>query len=520
MWKERMTATRTEAQTGAQTAVGLRSERGPVLLSVMLCTALVAIDATIIATAIPSIVSDLGGFSQFPWLFSIYLLAQSVTIPLYGKLADTVGRKPMMLLGITVFLVGSVLCGAAWSMPVLIAARVVQGFGAGAIMPMSMTILGDLYSVQERSRVQGYVASVWGMSSVIGPTLGGVFSEYVSWRWIFFINLPIGVLAYSMLSRRFSESVERKRGQLDYAGATLLTVGCSLLILALLEGGNSWAWSSVTSIVIITIGIGALIAFVFVERVAAEPVVPLWVFSRRILVGGNLTAIAVGAMLIGLSSYVPTYAQGVLGHGALAAGFALAAMTIGWPISAALAGRVYLRIGFRNTSLLGAGFVIAGALLTLTLGVHSSLVTVGAFCFVIGFGLGWVAAPTLVAVQSVVGWNRRGVVTATNVFGRSIGSAVGVAVFGAIANATLTNAFDRPPQGLSGRLPRTADDAALVLDKQAGAAGAVQQFVRSALADATHHVFVALAVVGVLAFATVALIPRHTHPLQFDGVDA
>ncbi|MGH3423662.1 MAG: MFS transporter, partial [Nocardioidaceae bacterium] len=171
--------------------VGFRSERGPVLAAVMLATALVAIDATILATSVPSIVADLGGFAQFPWLFSIYLLAQAVSVPIYGKFTDLVGRKPVMLVGIALFLVGSVLCGLAWSMPALIGFRAVQGLGAGAVLPASMTIVGDIYSVAERARVQGYLASVWGISSVVGPTLGGVFSDYATWRWIFFINLPV-----------------------------------------------------------------------------------------------------------------------------------------------------------------------------------------------------------------------------------------------------------------------------------------------------------------------------------------
>jgi EmrB/QacA subfamily drug resistance transporter len=482
----------------------------------MLCTGLVAIDATIIATAVPSIVSDLGGFSQFPWLFSIYLLAQAVTIPIYGKLADSFGRKPVMLFGIGVFLIGSVFCGVAWTMPVLIGARVIQGFGAGAVMPMSMTIIGDLYSVQERARVQGYVASVWGMASVVGPTLGGVFSEYASWRWIFYINVPIGIAAITMLIRRFDEQVEKTRHTIDYAGTTLLTAGWSLVILALLEGGRAWGWTSWTGLLIASIGVAALIGFVFVERTAAEPVLPLWVFSRRILIGGNLAAIAVGAILIGLTSYVPTYAQGVLGHGALAAGFALAAMTVGWPIAAAVAGRVYLRIGFRSTALLGTALIIAGSALTLLLDERSTLLEVGGFCFVIGFGLGWVASPTLVAIQSVVGWDRRGVVTATNVFGRSIGSAVGVAVFGAIANTTLTRAFDSPPAGTSGQLPRSADDAELVLNRHSGTTGTLREFVRGALDNAAHHVFIALLVVAVLTIAAIMMMPSRTEQLQFD----
>src|SRR5688500_4836536 len=266
----------------------------------MLTTGLVALDSTIIATAVPSIVRDLGGFSQFPWLFSIYLLTQAVTVPLYGKFADSVGRKPVMFLGIGLFLAGSVLCGIAWSMPALIVARAVQGLGAGAVQPMSMTIVGDLYSVEERARVTGYLASVWAISAVVGPTLGGVFAEYLSWRWIFFVNLPLGAVAAWMLARRFREIVVRSRHRVDYLGAALLTAGFSLVILGLLEGGVRWAWSSVPSVTILTAGGLTLVAFVLVERRAAEPVLPLWVVSRRILGGANLASLVVGALLIGL----------------------------------------------------------------------------------------------------------------------------------------------------------------------------------------------------------------------------
>lgn len=265
------------------TAVGFRSQRGPVLIALMLSSALVAIDSTIIATAVPSIVQDLGGFSQFPWLFSSYLLAQAVSVPIYGKLSDLYGRRPLMFFGIGVFLLGSVMCGVAWSMPVLIAARVVQGLGAGAIQPIAMTIAGDIYTVAERARVQGYLASVWAISAVVGPTLGGVFSEFVSWRWIFFVNLPVGALATWMLLRAFSENVTRRAHTIDFAGAGTLTVGCSLLILGLLEGGVAWAWTSPMSLALFVVGIGLLIAFVFIERHAVEPILPLWVFSRRIL---------------------------------------------------------------------------------------------------------------------------------------------------------------------------------------------------------------------------------------------
>jgi multidrug resistance protein len=233
-----------------QESVGFRSERGPILGALMLATALVALDSTIIATAVLTITHNLGGFSQFPWLFSIYLLAQAVTVPVYGKIADTIGRKPVILFGIAAFALGSLLCGLATSMLALIIFRAVQGIGAGAIQPMTMTIAGDLYTLSERARIQGYLASMWAMSSVLGPLLGGVFAEYLSWRWIFLINLPLSALAAWMLLRSFTESAPRRKQRVDYLGAGLLTMGTGALILGLLEGGQAWAWSSPTSITI------------------------------------------------------------------------------------------------------------------------------------------------------------------------------------------------------------------------------------------------------------------------------
>ncbi|MGC9665346.1 MDR family MFS transporter [Planosporangium sp. 12N6] len=496
---------------GPRTGVGFRSDRGPVLAAIMLCIGLVALDSTIIATAVPSIVRDLGGFSQFPWLFSIYLLTQAVTVPLYGTFADSLGRKPVMFFGISLFLLGSVLCGAAWSMPVLIIARALQGIGAGAVQPISMTMVGDLYTVEERARVQGYLASVWAIASVLGPTLGGVFSEYLSWRWIFFVNLPLGAVAAWVLARHFAERVVRRAHTVDYAGAALLTGGLSLVILGLLEGGVAWPWASAQSLVIFAIGAVLLGAFVVVERRAAEPVLPLWVFSRRVLAGGNLASLGFGVLTIGLSSYVPTYAEGVLGTSALVAGFALAGFTIGWPIAATLSGRIYLRIGFRDTALIGSVFVIAGATLIALLTAGSSVWATAGAGFVVGFGLGLSASPTLVAVQSVVGWERRGVVTGTNMFSRSLGSAVGAAVLGAIANATLTARFASPPAEVAGRMPGDADTSSLLAGGHARSIDpAVAEYVRTSLYDATHHVFLALVVVAVLGVGALLLMPRRS----------
>lgn len=458
----------------SSTEIGLRSDRGPILVALMLSTSLVALDSTIIATAVLTIVDDLGGFAQFPWLFSIYLLAQAVTVPIYGKLADIFGRKPVMLWGIAVFLLGSVLCGFATSMLALIAFRAVQGIGAGAVQPMSMTIAGDIYTVAERAKARGYLASVWAMSAVVGPTLGGVFSEYLTWRWIFLVNVPLCVLAAWMLIRNFHEDAPRQRQRIDYLGAALLALGAGSLILGLLEGGNSWAWTSGTSFCVFGLGVLALIAFALVERNAENPILPLWAFTRRILVASSLISVIVGAVVMGLTSYIPTFVQGVLGTGALLAGFSLATLTMGWPIAAALSGRVYLRIGFRWTAVAGSTLAAVGTLLITLLASDSHVWQVALFCFIVGGGMGLVASPTLIAAQSSVEWSERGVATSTNMFARSIGSAVGVAIFGALVNARI-GSTDYP---------------------------AAQQ-----LSDAVHLVFVAVAVATIAMIGAAAMMP-------------
>ncbi|WP_199737882.1 MDR family MFS transporter [Cellulomonas sp. PhB150] len=442
----------------------------------MVTTGLVAIDSTILATAVPTIVRELGGFSSFPWLFSLYLLTQAVTVPIYSKLADTWGRKPVVLIGIGLFGVGSVLCGFAWSMPALIAFRAVQGLGAGAVQPMAVTIAGDIYTVAERAKVQGYIASVWAISSVVGPTLGGVFSQFLSWRWIFFVNVPLCVVAAWLLWRRLHEQVERRPHRVDWLGGALLTASLSLLILGILEGGNAWAWLSGESLAVLGGGLVLLVAFLRVEMRAEEPVLPLALLSRRLLATAALVSVGVGVILIGLTSYVPSFLEALLGVSPLQSGLTLALLTIGWPISASQSGRLYLRVGFRITALIGTTIVVLGCLGLLLASSHPSLVSVGAACLVVGLGLGLTASPTLIAAQSSVDWGERGVVTGANLFARSMGSAVGVAVLGAIVNASL--------RGLDG-------DTHPAL-----------------LKVAVHDVVIALVVVAVLTVVAAAAMPR------------
>lgn len=429
--------------------VGFRSERGPILISTMLATSLVAIDATILATAIPAIVTDLGGFTQAPWLFSVYLLAQAATVPVYGKLADLVGRKPIMVLGVLLFLLGSVLCAVAPSMLVLILARGVQGLGAGAVQPMAQTIVADVYDIAERAKVQGYMASVWAISSVVGPTLGGVFTTYLDWRWIFWVNIPLGVIAL-LLMRRFVETHERSSRRIDVIGSVLLTAGSAALILCLLEGGVSWSWVSLPGLALAVGGVAMLVVFALLQQRVADPVLPGWLFRSRLLSTTNAASLLVGALLIGLTAYVPIFAQTVLGQDPLTAGFTLAALTLGWPIAASQSGRVYLRLGFRTTGIIGSTIAVGGTLL-LNLAAHgTSVIAVAAACFSIGLGMGLVATPTLIAAQASTQTSTRGVVTGANMFARSLGSAFGVAIYGAVVNAAVAGAgnLEELPAGL------------------------------------------------------------------------
>jgi EmrB/QacA subfamily drug resistance transporter len=471
----------TIAPAPAQEPATEADNRGAVVAALMLTVGLAAIDATIVATAVPQIVADLGRFSLFPWIFSIYLLTNAVTVPIYGRLSDVFGRKPILLVGIAGFLAGSVLCAVAWSMVALIVFRGVQGLAAGAILPTTTTIVGDLYEPAQRGRIQGYISSVWGTTAIAGPALGGLFAQYWTWRGIFWLNLPVGLGAAWLIKRHLHERIEPRSHRIDYAGAVTLTLACSLLILALLEGGVSWAWDSAVSIAVFAAAAALLVAFVQIERTVAEPILPLWIFRHRTLVAGNLAGLAIGAILIGQASYVPTYAQRVVGVGAVVAGFAMATMTIGWPVAAALAPRVYLRVDFRRTALLGGVITVAGCLLlALFVGEGSGIWRVAFASFVLGVGMGFASVSTVVAVQSVVGWGQRGVVTGSNMFIRTLGSAVGIAVFGSIANGRLAHRRHDP----------------------------------EAIFHAVHGVFWALVAVAVLGVAAQLLLPRRIRPLE------
>ncbi|QDQ98895.1 MFS transporter [Tomitella fengzijianii] len=415
------------------------------LFALILSMALVAMDTTIVATAVPQVVADLGGFAQIGWVFSVYMLAQTVTIPVYGKLADQYGRKPVLVFGISLFLLGSLLSALSWNMLALIVFRAIQGFGAGSIGATVNTVAGDIYSVQERGRIQGYLSSVWGISAVTAPALGGAFAEYLTWRWIFLVNLPIGLLALGLIVRLLHEDVERRRHRIDFAGAALVLVSASLLILGLLQGGTAWAWGSAPSIATFALAFATAVAVILVERRAAEPILPLHLWTRRLPAGSYAATLTAGLMVIGLSIYLPNWAQQVLGLDAVAAGFALAAMSITWPTASALSARLYMRVGFRNTALVGTAFAVSSGVVFSLLSVTSPVWQAVLGSALMGAGMGLIVSPLLVGLQSTVGWDERGTVTGGAMFARYLGQSLGAAVFGAVTNSVLRGHEGDPP---------------------------------------------------------------------------
>lgn len=498
-----------------ETIVPDSHSRTYIMAGLMLAMGLAAMDGTIVATAIPSIVHDLGGFSLFPWVFSVYLLVQAALIPIYGKLADVYGRKPMLMIGSIIFLVGSMLSGLSWNMVALIIFRGLQGVGAAAIIPIAITVVGDLFSLQERARMQGYLSSVWGISAVVGPAIGGFLVQYASWHWVFYINVPIGVAALLVIGYLFHEKVTPRRHSIDYWGSILLMTSMGGLILGLLEGGVDWPWMSWQSAVTLGGGLLLVLGLILVESRAKEPIIPLWVFGRRVLAIANVSSLIIGVLSMGLSSFLPTYVQGVLRQTPLIAGFSLATMSIGWPVASAFSGKLYLRIGFRNTGLIGAVLVALAGWRFSALGMHSSVILVAILSLVMGAGLGLLSTSMVVSIQSIVGWNHRGVVTGSNMFSRMLGSTLGVAVFGSLVNAALIGWFKHTPAAIRSLLPKGLNASSIISGTSTAAIPArALHYVEKGLYLGIHRIFFGLLIAGILVTIVGLFFPRKPEPLQ------
>ncbi|CAM3095556.1 MDR family MFS transporter [Filibacter tadaridae] len=413
------------------------TNRPLVLISVMLAMFVGAVEATIVTTAMPSIASDLGGFSRYSWIFSSYLLMSTVTVLIYGKLSDIFGRKPVFFVGLSIFLLGSILCGFAVSMEQLIGFRLIQGFGAGAVMPIASTIIGDIYSTEERAKIQGYLSSVWGISAVSGPVIGGLIVQYTSWEYVFWVNVPLGLLAMVGVFLFLHEPLREKKVSIDYKGAILLTLSLSAILLWLVEGGQSFERLSFYSIALIAFGIGLLLLFVNTERKVENPIMPFSIWKNPVILYANLVSLTTGVILIGVSSYLPTFVSGVMEQPAIIAGFTLSAMSIGWPIASSFAGHLLLRYGTFRVSFVGGLSLVVGGLLFVMMDAGSSPWWAAMSSFFIGVGMGLTSTSFIVTIQSAVPREMRGSATAANMFMRNLGNTVGAALFGAILNSSL-----------------------------------------------------------------------------------
>lgn len=412
-----------------------------VLIGLMLGMSLASIDTTIIGTAMPSIVGKLGGFDLYSWVFSVYLLTSTTTVPIYGKLADLYGRKPIFIVGTGLFLLGSMASGFSQSMEQLILFRAIQGLGAGAVLPIVLTIIGDIFDLAQRAKMQGFFSGVWGVSSVIGPALGGLIVDHFSWRWVFFINLPFGLVSVLMLLVAFKENVERTKPKLDYAGTFALTGSIVALLFALLQGGTTWTWTSPQSLgLFATFGL-TLGWFLWLEQRAPEPILPLELFKNRIIAIASIGGLILGVVMFGVTTYVPLFVQGVKGGTATNAGIALTPLLLSWPISSFTSGRLVLRFGYRTVAVIGALSVTLGTAMLLFFQPDTSVPFTVVAMLLMGTGLGMESTSFILSVQNAVPWRLRGVATASTQFVRTIGGTVGVAVMGTILNLQVLQRF-------------------------------------------------------------------------------
>ena len=474
----------------------LQTHRPLVLAAVMAANFMIAIEATIVSTAMPQIVGQLGGLELYSWVFSAFLLTQTATTVVFGKLADSVGRKTVMLAGIAIFLVGSILCGFAWSMPSLIAFRLAQGIGAGAVQPTAMTIVGDLYSAHERAKIQGWLASVWAVSAVIGPLAGGLIIQHFSWAWIFWINLPVGALAAAGFFAYLHETRARGRGRIDHLSAAIFTVA----IAAIMADLTAFSTSGRYEIGLITVVAAvAVVLFVIQERRSPEPMISLELWGRRPIAAANAASLFNGMVMIGLTSFLPVFVQGVMQNSALVAGFALSAMVMGWPVGATVGVRFFKRFGVRPVLRVGAALIPAGALVFVAISRESSPVVAGVGSAIVGLGMGLLSSASVILIQEIVDWSERGSVTASFLFARSLGSTFGATVFGAVLNFGLLHA------GGVGAV--TSDELRRLLERGSVGSGGDSEL-RAALEQSLHLTFVSMFAIALMVAVAAFLVPR------------
>jgi EmrB/QacA subfamily drug resistance transporter len=433
-------------------------ERVRITAGLLVALFLAAIDGTVVATAVPTIAGELGRFALYPWVIAGYLLTSTTTVPLWGRLADIRGRRRVLLAGLAWFVACSLLCGAAPSMEWLVVFRALQGVGAGCLLPVVLTTVGDLFPLAQRARLQGMFSSVWAVAALAGPALGALFVSTIGWRWIFWINLPIGVAAAVLLGAHRDAPPGTGRERLDYTGAALLTAGLGLVLFGLDGGtaGGAPSWPLAGA------GLAALAAFALTQRRTAHQTIPLSLLRHRVIGPATAAAFFAGTLMFGLTAFLPLYVQGVLRGTSYQAGAALSVASLGWSGAALVSGRLLLRVGYQRLIVTGALSMVAGSLALLVAPPGFTLLWIAAAAGVVGAGMGQLQTPLLIVIQNVVDWGSRGAATALNQFSRTIGGAVGVTLMGLLLTSRVGPRGDANPLGAGGHLDAGA--APLVAD--------------------------------------------------------
>lgn len=490
------------------------TRRGLVLGGVMAAMFLAAMESTVVATAMPTVIASLGGIRIYSWTFSAFLLTSTVSMPIWGRLADYLGRRSAYLIGLGLFLVGSALAGLSHSMEQLIGFRALQGLGAGSLITIGMTIIGDLYGMERRARMQGYFSSVWGIASLVGPLIGGLLTDRVSWRWVFYINLPFGILAaVAIASGLRDETPERPRGSFDVAGMTLFAAAISAFLVGLMDMGSGENWLRSSGAFVLLLSVVLLVVFVLVERRAEEPVIPLGLFANPIVRSAAITGLLAGMAMFGAITYVPLYLQAVTGTTATQAGWVLIPFVFGWVLFSIVSARLALRLGYRRVVLTGMGALVLAFVLLSGWNESLTIRMAARDISLAGVGMGMIFVPMLIAVQSAVPRSLLGSATSLTTFFRTVGGAVGVAVMG----AAMTHRLERglaavvatAPDGMRDSLRQLAAHPDLVVNPMTRATlGAdVLGQMRPALAHAVGAVFVVGLVIAVLALLSALLVP-------------
>ena len=484
----------------------------------MMAIFMAAVEATIVATAMPTIVSDLGGFQLFSWVFAAYLLAQAVSTPVYGRLADLYGRKRMFFIGATIFLAGSTACGFTWAfnawtftsklglgMAALVVFRIFQGLGAGSIQSMATTIVGDIYPAAERARVQGWLSGVWGVAAIAGPALGALIVQHLHWSFVFWINLPIGAAAITILMRFLDEHIEPRKHEIDVPGAALLMIGIGAILMPAIQAQYLGATISAA---LLGAGLAALVLLAWQERRAREPILPFKLWRRRIMASSNFGGLTVGMLLMCIVAFLPTYVQAVMGRNATFAGLAVASQSVSWSCGSIIAARVMIITSYRTTGIIGALLLMGGCAFLIALNRDSPFGWLFPATLLIGLGMGFCNQTFLLAMQGSVGWNERGLATSSFLFLRTIGQSFGAALGGAVLNL-----------GIARRAPGDGDALGKLLEPARRVRLSSETVARlsEAIAGSLHQVYVIAGGLAVLALVMTILLPARLSPTRPSG---